>query len=115
MHRVAIEGRDRGPLLVDQAERRMSACDVQHLVGALACHADPKTTLRYDRCRRALNRHATYAIAHHLAGGNRTTCCLPRSCGPRTALRETARTEDDRSEEAPVGVKRLRGPVRART
>jgi hypothetical protein len=35
-----------------------------------ARHADPKTTRRYDRSRHALNRHATYAIAHELAGGN---------------------------------------------
>jgi integrase/recombinase XerD len=35
-----------------------------------ARHADPKTTRRYDRSRHALNRHATYAIAHYLAGGN---------------------------------------------
>jgi integrase/recombinase XerD len=35
-----------------------------------AQHADPKTTRRYDRSRHALNRHATYAIAHYLAGGS---------------------------------------------
>ena len=35
-----------------------------------ARHADPQTTRRYDRSRHALNRHATYAIAHYLAGGN---------------------------------------------
>jgi site-specific recombinase XerD len=34
-----------------------------------ARHADPKTTRRYDRSCHALNRHATYAIAHYLAGG----------------------------------------------
>jgi integrase len=34
-----------------------------------ARHVDPKTTRRYDRARQALNRHATYAIAHYLAGG----------------------------------------------
>jgi hypothetical protein len=34
-----------------------------------ARHADPKTTRRYDRSRHALTRHATYAIAHYLAGG----------------------------------------------
>ena len=103
---VAIDGRDRGPLLVNRAGRRMTAYNVQYLVGALARdavipvhltphglrhsaitigldagvslrdmqdfarHADPKTTRRYDRSRHALNRHATYAIAHYLAGGN---------------------------------------------
>ncbi len=33
---VAIDGRDRGPLLVNQAGRRMTAYNVQYLVGALA-------------------------------------------------------------------------------
>ncbi|MFO7779277.1 MAG: tyrosine-type recombinase/integrase [Nitriliruptoraceae bacterium] len=30
-----------------------------------ARHADPKTTMRYDRNRHSLDRHATYAIAHY--------------------------------------------------
>jgi integrase/recombinase XerD len=42
----------------------MSLRDMQDF----ARHAAPKTTRRYDRARHALNRHATYAIAHHLAG-----------------------------------------------
>ena len=103
---LAIDGRDRGPLLVNRVRRRMTAYNVQYLVAALARdagipvhltphglrhsaitigldagvslrdmqdfarHADPKTTRRYDRSRHALNRHATYAIAHYLAGGN---------------------------------------------
>lgn len=33
-------------------------------------HTDPKTTRGYDRSRNQLNRHATYAIAQYLAGGN---------------------------------------------
>jgi len=103
---LAIDGRDRGPLLLNQAGRRMTPYNVQSLVGALARdaeilvhltphglrhfaitigldagvslrdvqdfvrHADPKTTRRYDRSRHALDRHATYAIANYLAGGN---------------------------------------------
>jgi integrase/recombinase XerD len=35
-----------------------------------ARHEDPKTTRGYDRSRNQLNRHATYAIAQYLAGGN---------------------------------------------
>lgn len=35
-----------------------------------ARHTDPKTTRGYDRSRNQLNRHATYAIAQYLAGGN---------------------------------------------
>jgi integrase/recombinase XerD len=33
-----------------------------------ARHADPKTTMRYDRNRHSLDRHATYAIAQYIAG-----------------------------------------------
>jgi integrase/recombinase XerD len=44
----------------------VSLRDMQHV----ARHADPTTTRRYDRSRHALNRHATYAIAHELTGGN---------------------------------------------
>jgi integrase/recombinase XerD len=33
-----------------------------------ARHADPKTTMRYDRNRHSLDRHATYAIAPYIAG-----------------------------------------------
>ena len=53
----------------------MSLSDMQDF----ARHADPRTTRRYDRARHALDRHATYAITHYLAGG-------ARNVGPRTAL-----------------------------
>jgi integrase/recombinase XerD len=33
-----------------------------------ASHADPTTTVRYDRARAALDRHATYIVAAYLAG-----------------------------------------------
>ncbi len=33
-----------------------------------ARHADPKTTMRYDRNRHSLDHHATYAIAQYIAG-----------------------------------------------
>ena len=33
-----------------------------------ARHADPKTTIRYDRNRHSLDRHATYAIPQYIAG-----------------------------------------------
>lgn len=35
-----------------------------------APHTEPKTTRGYDRSRNQLDRHATYAIAQYLAGGN---------------------------------------------
>ncbi len=36
-----------------------------------ACHADPRTTIRYDRARGSLDRHATYIVAAYLAGAAR--------------------------------------------
>ena len=42
-------------------------CDVQEA----ASHADPRTTMRYDRARGSLDRHATYIVAAHVAGAAR--------------------------------------------
>jgi len=36
-----------------------------------ASHADPRTTIRYDRARHSLDRHATYVVAAFIAGANR--------------------------------------------
>jgi integrase len=36
-----------------------------------ASHADPRTTMRYDRPRVSLDRHATYIVATFLAGASR--------------------------------------------
>jgi integrase/recombinase XerD len=36
-----------------------------------ASHADPRTTMRYDRARASLDRHATYIVAAYLAGAAR--------------------------------------------
>ena len=33
-----------------------------------ASHADPRTTIRYDRARTSLDRHATYIVAAFIAG-----------------------------------------------
>ena len=38
-----------------------------------ASHADPRTTMRYDRVRQSLDRHATYIVAAFLAGASRTS------------------------------------------
>ena len=37
-----------------------------------ASHADPRTTMRYDRGRHTLDRHATYIVAAFVAGASRT-------------------------------------------
>ncbi|MGI9585078.1 MAG: tyrosine-type recombinase/integrase [Acidimicrobiia bacterium] len=36
-----------------------------------ASHVDPRTTMRYDRARRSLDRHATYIVATFVAGASR--------------------------------------------
>jgi len=36
-----------------------------------ASHADPRTTMRYDRARRSLDRHATSIVATSVAGASR--------------------------------------------
>jgi integrase/recombinase XerD len=36
-----------------------------------APHADPRTTMRYDRARTSLDRHATYIVAAFIAGAAR--------------------------------------------
>jgi len=36
-----------------------------------ASHADPRTTMRYDRARGSPDRHATYIIAAYIAGAAR--------------------------------------------
>ena len=35
-----------------------------------ASRADPRTTMRYDRARQSLDRHATYIVAAFLAGAS---------------------------------------------
>jgi hypothetical protein len=36
-----------------------------------ASHADPRTTIRYDRAHGSLDRHATYIVAAYIAGAAR--------------------------------------------
>ena len=36
-----------------------------------ASHSDPRTTMRYDRARVSLDRHATYIVATYIAGASR--------------------------------------------
>jgi integrase/recombinase XerD len=49
------------------AGRRSATRDVHEA----ASHADPRTTMRYDRARASLDRHATYIVAAYLAGAAR--------------------------------------------
>jgi len=36
-----------------------------------ASHADPRTTMRYDRAQRSLDRHATYIVSTFITGATR--------------------------------------------
>ncbi|HEV2766431.1 MAG TPA: tyrosine-type recombinase/integrase [Acidimicrobiales bacterium] len=52
-----------------------------------ASHADPRTTMRYDRARQSLDRHATYIVATFVAGSSRgdtTRSRQPTWNGPLT-------------------------------
>jgi integrase/recombinase XerD len=42
-----------------------------HDVQEAASYADPRTTMRYDRARGSLDRHATYIVAAYIAGAAR--------------------------------------------
>jgi integrase/recombinase XerD len=50
-----------------------------------ASHADPRTTMRYDRARGSLDRHATYVVAAYVAGCRpvRTDAPAANSAWPR--------------------------------
>jgi integrase/recombinase XerD len=50
-----------------RTRRRVPLRDVQEA----ASHADPRTTMRYDRARTSLDRHATYIVATYIAGAAR--------------------------------------------
>ena len=49
----------------------LDACVPLRDVQEAASHADPRTTMRYDRARGSLDRHATYIVAAYIAGAAR--------------------------------------------
>ena len=56
-----------GTLLSTSLDAGVPLRDVQEA----ASHADPRTTMRYDRARGSLDRHATYIVAVYVAGAAR--------------------------------------------
>jgi hypothetical protein len=58
----AVGSRMRGPVLLDNRGTRMD----RH---AATRHADPRTTMRYDRARQNLDRHPNYILAAFMASG----------------------------------------------
>jgi hypothetical protein len=62
---LAVGERCEGPIFLAAAfDSRVSLRDVQET----ASHTDPPTTMRYDRARVTLDRHATYIVAALVAG-----------------------------------------------
>lgn len=69
-------GRQIGPPLTGRSAMHMQEA-LRDLIDAgvplrdvqeAASHADPRTTMRYDRARASLDRHATYIVAAYIAG-----------------------------------------------
>jgi integrase/recombinase XerD len=46
-----------------------SVDDLDHDVQIAAGHADPRTTMRYDRARKCLDQHPNYILAAYMASG----------------------------------------------
>ena len=64
----ARRGRDlRHSFITDALDAGVPLCDVHEA----ASHADPRTTMRYDRARRSLDRHATCVVSTFIAGPTR--------------------------------------------
>jgi site-specific recombinase XerD len=57
----------RHPFITAALDAGVPLRDVQEA----ASHADPRTTMRYDRGRQSLDRHATYIVATFVAGASR--------------------------------------------
>ena len=82
---LAIGERTDGPVFLAADERRLDRHGAGRIVRKTALdagvplrdvqeaasHADPRTTMRYDRARGSLDRHATYIVAAYLAGAAR--------------------------------------------
>jgi integrase/recombinase XerD len=56
-----------GTLLSTSIDAGVPLRDIQEA----ASHADQRTTMRYDRARVSLDRHATYIVAANIAGAAR--------------------------------------------
>ena len=86
-----------------------------------ASHADPRTTMRYDRGRQSLDRHATYIVATFIAGAARWQPTLRRSVPvhghePDAGTQPTTRPERARRDRGSVGQsRRAKSRKRSRT
>jgi hypothetical protein len=60
-----------------------------------ASHADPRTTMRYDRAHTSLDRHAPYIVAAYVAGVPRSAQPVNHRPGRLAARPMTARRRQD--------------------
>ena len=72
----ARQNRHTNPLHTASADRRHTFVTTSFDAGVdlrdvqiAACHADPRTTMRYDRARKNLDRHPNYILAAYMASG----------------------------------------------
>jgi integrase len=71
---LAVGERAEGPIFLGadglRLDRHAAGVPLRDVQEA-ASHADPRTTMRYDRGRTSLDRHATYIVATFVAGAAR--------------------------------------------
>ena len=71
-----------------------------------ASHADPRTTMRYDRARKNLDRHPNYILAAYMASGTLALTCARYSRQERASssarYAASARRRGGREQVLPV-------------
>lgn len=71
-----------------------------------ASHSDPRTTMRYDRRRRSLDRHTTHVVSTFVAGATTS------GSGVRAVHRQRSRLGPSTCSTIALGLERERGPRR---
>jgi integrase/recombinase XerD len=66
-----------------------------------ASHAGPRTTIRYDRARGSLDRHATYIVAAYVAGASRQEPSVQQRPPPGRAATARRRPGSRKGQPAP--------------
>jgi hypothetical protein len=68
---LVVAERTEGPIFLGLHGHRLDRHGASQIVRRIARHADPRTTMRYDRARVSLGRHATYVVSTFIAGASR--------------------------------------------
>ena len=66
--------------------KHVSPHTLRHAFITAALVSDPRTTMRYDRARTSLDRHATYIVAAFIAGADRPPSICPAALTGRAVL-----------------------------